>query len=45
MRLTRGATGKARAGIPIKRRFHTGNLIRPFLEITKKPNNRICRPP
>lgn len=35
MRLTRGATGKARAGIPIKRRFHTGNLIRPFLEITK----------
>ncbi|MCK1995427.1 tRNA lysidine(34) synthetase TilS [Peribacillus muralis] len=35
MRLTRGATGKARAGIPIKRRFHTGQLIRPFLEITK----------
>ena len=30
MRLTRGATGKARAGIPIKRRFHTGNLDQAF---------------
>ncbi|MGE7767839.1 tRNA lysidine(34) synthetase TilS [Peribacillus sp. NPDC096540] len=35
MRLTRGATGKARAGIPLKRHFHTGYLIRPFLELTK----------
>ncbi|MFD6438524.1 tRNA lysidine(34) synthetase TilS [Peribacillus sp. NPDC060186] len=35
MRLTRGATGKARAGIPLKRPFHTGYLIRPFLELTK----------
>lgn len=35
MRLTRGATGKARAGISLKRPFHFGQLIRPFLEVTK----------
>jgi tRNA(Ile)-lysidine synthase len=35
MRLTRGASGKARAGIPIKRAFQNGHIIRPFLGITK----------
>lgn len=35
MRLTRGATGQARAGISLKRPFHGGQLIRPFLEVTK----------
>ncbi|MFJ7748042.1 tRNA lysidine(34) synthetase TilS [Peribacillus sp. NPDC097295] len=35
MRMTRGATGKARAGISLKRPFHGGQLIRPFLEVTK----------
>ena len=36
MRLTRGAAGKARAGIPIKRAFHSGYVIRPFLSLTKE---------
>ena len=35
MRLTRGATGKARAGIPFMRKFATGTIIRPFLCLTK----------
>ena len=36
MRLTRGATGKARAGIPFMREFATGFIIRPFLCLTKE---------
>ncbi|WP_110926098.1 tRNA lysidine(34) synthetase TilS [Bacillus massiliglaciei] len=36
MRLTRGASGKARAGIPLKRPFHSGQIIRPFLAVTKQ---------
>ena len=35
MRLTRGASGKARAGIPSKRAFVNGCIIRPFLVVTK----------
>ena len=31
MRLTRGSTGKARAGIPFMRSFGPGTIIRPFL--------------
>lgn len=36
MRLTRGATSKARAGIPFQREFATGSIIRPFLPLTKE---------
>ncbi|PLT33056.1 tRNA lysidine(34) synthetase TilS [Bacillus sp. V5-8f] len=35
MRITRGATGMARAGIPAKRRFNDGWVIRPFLVVSK----------
>ncbi|RFU62657.1 tRNA lysidine(34) synthetase TilS [Peribacillus glennii] len=35
MRITRGASGMARAGIPAKRRFHDGWVIRPFLVASK----------
>lgn len=35
MRITRGATGMARAGIPVKRPFHKGFVIRPFLTASK----------
>jgi tRNA(Ile)-lysidine synthase len=36
MKLTRGAAGKGRAGIPYKREFPPGVIIRPFLPVTKK---------
>ncbi|CAH0347595.1 tRNA lysidine(34) synthetase TilS [Bacillus sp. CECT 9360] len=35
MRTTRGASGMARAGIPVKRNFHGGFLIRPLLAASK----------
>lgn len=35
MRVTRGASGTARAGIPAKRTFGQGEIIRPFLVVTK----------
>lgn len=36
MRLTRGATANARAGIMFQREFSTGFIIRPFLPLTKE---------
>lgn len=36
MRLSRGATGTARAGIQAKRSFASGKMIRPFLGVTKE---------
>lgn len=42
MRLTRGASGKARAGIPIKRTLHNGHIVRPFLSITKAEINEYA---
>ena len=42
MRLTRGATGKARAGIPIKRAFQNGLIVRPFLVVTKEEINEYA---
>lgn len=36
MRLTRGSQGSGYAGMPIKRAFSRGQLIRPFLAVTKK---------
>ena len=36
MRLTRGSSGMARAGIPFTRPFHNGTIFRPFLCLTKE---------
>ncbi|WP_458415240.1 tRNA lysidine(34) synthetase TilS [Schinkia sp. CFF1] len=36
MRMVRGSYGKGVAGIPVKRRFNTATIIRPFLCLTKK---------
>ncbi|MCM3588552.1 tRNA lysidine(34) synthetase TilS [Mesobacillus maritimus] len=43
MRLTRGSSGKARAGIPFKRPFANGEIIRPFLCLTKKEIEDYCQ--
>ncbi|WP_409296427.1 tRNA lysidine(34) synthetase TilS [Peribacillus sp. SCS-26] len=43
MRLTRGASGFARAGIAVKRRFHEGEIIRPFLAADKEEILDYCR--
>jgi tRNA(Ile)-lysidine synthase len=42
MRLTRGSSGTARAGIPFKRPFGIGFLLRPFLGITKTDIEAYC---
>ncbi|MFS0638445.1 tRNA lysidine(34) synthetase TilS [Mesobacillus foraminis] len=42
MRLTRGSTGKARAGIPFLRSFENGYIVRPFLCLTKQEIERYC---
>ncbi|MDP4085461.1 MAG: tRNA lysidine(34) synthetase TilS [Bacillota bacterium] len=42
MRLTRGSTGKSRAGIPFLRNLPFGILFRPFLNITKKEIMKYC---
>lgn len=43
MRLTRGSTGAARAGIPFSRPFANGSLFRPFLGLTKVEINEYCQ--
>ncbi|MBO0961789.1 tRNA lysidine(34) synthetase TilS [Neobacillus sp. MM2021_6] len=43
MRLTRGSTGKARAGIPFSRPFHHGTIFRPFLCVTKVELQDYCK--
>lgn len=42
MRLTRGSTGKARAGIPFQRPFQSGFIFRPFLSVTKEEITHYC---
>ncbi|AKP45475.1 tRNA lysidine(34) synthetase TilS [Bacillus smithii] len=42
MRLTRGTSGKGRAGIPYLRPFHNGWIIRPLLGITKEEILAYC---
>jgi tRNA(Ile)-lysidine synthase len=42
MRLTRGSTGKARAGIPFLRPFQAGSIFRPFLITTKNEIEQYC---
>ncbi|RLQ91675.1 tRNA lysidine(34) synthetase TilS [Falsibacillus albus] len=42
MRMTRGAVGKSRAGIPFKRPFERGYIIRPLLPLQKKEIEEYC---
>lgn len=42
MRLTRGSTGKARAGIPFQRPFEDANLFRPFLCVNREEIEEYC---
>lgn len=42
MRLTRGSTGKGRAGIPLRRAFANREIIRPLLCVTKKEIEEYC---
>lgn len=42
MRLTRGSTGKARAGIPFSRKMGPGLVIRPFLCLSKAEIEEYC---
>ncbi|WP_031537145.1 tRNA lysidine(34) synthetase TilS [Bacillus sp. MB2021] len=42
MRLTRGSSGKARAGIPFIRPFGTGQIIRPFLCLEREDMEEYC---
>jgi tRNA(Ile)-lysidine synthase len=43
MRLTRGSSGAARAGIPFTRPFGNGFIIRPFLSLTKEELSEYCQ--
>lgn len=43
MRLTRGSSGMARAGIPFTRPFGTGVIFRPFLTVTKDEIEQYCK--
>ena len=43
MSLTRGSTMKGRSGIPYKRPFARGYIIRPFLSVEKKEIEEYCR--
>jgi tRNA(Ile)-lysidine synthase len=42
MRLTRGSSGKARAGIPFSRKFGSWLVFRPFLCLTKEELEEYC---
>jgi tRNA(Ile)-lysidine synthase len=43
MRITRGSEGYSLAGIPIKRPFSNGEIIRPFLGITRAQIEQYCK--
>jgi tRNA(Ile)-lysidine synthase len=43
MRLTRGSTGTARAGISFRRPFDDGEIIRPFLGINRQEIEEYCK--
>jgi tRNA(Ile)-lysidine synthase len=42
MRLTRGSGGITRAGIPVKRQFASGEIIRPFLAVNREMIEEYC---
>jgi tRNA(Ile)-lysidine synthase len=43
MRLTRGSSGSARAGISFTRPFAEGEIVRPFLGLTKQELGEYCQ--
>ncbi|MFD2617464.1 tRNA lysidine(34) synthetase TilS [Terrilactibacillus laevilacticus] len=43
MRQVRGSFGVSLAGIPVKRPFATGHIIRPFLCVTKRHLEQYCK--
>lgn len=43
MRMTRGSSSAARAGIPFMRPFATGYIFRPFLSLTKAELEEYCQ--
>lgn len=43
MRMTRGSSGKARAGIPFKRPFVNGEIIRPLLAVNREEIESYCK--
>lgn len=43
MRLVRSGSGKSRAGIPVSRLFGSGEIIRPFLGVTKLEIEEYCQ--
>ena len=43
MRLTRGSTGMARAGIPFSRPFASGTIFRPFLGLERDDIQEYCQ--
>jgi tRNA(Ile)-lysidine synthase len=43
MRMTRGSEGSSLAGIPIRRPFSGGEIIRPFLGITRAQIEHYCK--
>ena len=42
MRITRGSSGSARAGIPFLRPFRNGNIVRPFLCLNRNEIEHYC---
>lgn len=42
MRLVRGSSGKGYSGIPLKRKFGTGYIIRPFLTVSRDEIELYC---
>jgi tRNA(Ile)-lysidine synthase len=42
MRMTRGSSGKARAGMAVRRAFSTGEILRPFLAVNKETIEEYC---
>jgi tRNA(Ile)-lysidine synthase len=43
MRLVRGSSGKGYGGIPVKREFGSGYIIRPFLSVSRDEIETYCR--
>ncbi|HEU5138530.1 MAG TPA: tRNA lysidine(34) synthetase TilS [Bacillales bacterium] len=43
MRQVRGSSGIARSGIPVRRRFGTAEMIRPFLDVDKRQIEEYCK--
>ncbi|WP_421382571.1 tRNA lysidine(34) synthetase TilS [Bacillus salacetis] len=42
MRMTKGSSGMAKSGIPVKREFHEAEIIRPLLCLSKQEISNYC---